>query len=359
MAIKASSQLTVIDLTDAYSVVMTNENHTWTGTTTGVSGTQSITTTIAAYQGSDQVSCVVGDMTTPTGISAVSDGKTPSPTITITATSACTEAGSFTVPITINDDITVTKTFSFSIAYTGATGATGAAGEDGVSVTSITNYYLATDASSDVSTTTSGWSTTIQTMTTTNRYLWNYEITAFSDGSTQTTVPCIIGVYGATGATGSTGVGISSVTEYYAVSASNSSAPTSWSTTVQTMTSANRYLWNYEVITYTDGSTEPTDARVIGTYGDTGDTGEAGEDAITLSITSSAGLIFKNTSIATTLTAHVYQSGSELTSTELAELGTINWYKDGGTTAVATGQTLTISAGQVTNSASYTAQLEG
>lgn len=125
------------------------------------------------------------------------------------------------------------------------------------------------------------------------------------------------------------------------------------------MTSANRYLWNYEVITYTDGSTEPTDVRVIGTYGDTRDTGEAGEDAITLSITSSAGLIFKNTSIATTLTAHVYQSGSELTSTELAELGTINWYKDGGTTAVATGQTLTISAGQVTNSASYTAQLEG
>ena len=86
--------------------------------------------------------------------------------------------------------------------------------------------------------------------------------------------------------------------------------------------------------------------------------GAAGADALTLVITSSGGLIFKNTAIATTLTAHVYKGAAEVTGSALTALGTIKWYKDGGTTAVATGQTLTISAGDVASRASYTAQLE-
>ncbi len=85
----------------------------------------------------------------------------------------------------------------------------------------------------------------------------------------------------------------------------------------------------------------------------------AGDDAINLSITSSNGLIFKNTDIATTLTAHVYKGGLELTSAQIAALGAVKWYKDGSTTAAATGITMTISAGDVSNKASYTAQLEG
>ena len=44
---------------------------------------------------------------------------------------------------------------------------------------------------------------------------------------------------------------------------------------------------------------------------------------------------------------------------QTAALGTIKWYKDGSTTATATGATLTIDAGDVTNLASYVAQLEG
>lgn len=82
-------------------------------------------------------------------------------------------------------------------------------------------------------------------------------------------------------------------------------------------------------------------------------------DAISISITSSNGTIFKNSAISTVLTAHVYKGGTEVTGTALSALGTIKWYKDGGTTAVATGSTLTISAGDVTNKATYIAQLEG
>ena len=55
----------------------------------------------------------------------------------------------------------------------------------------------------------------------------------------------------------------------------------------------------------------------------------------------------------------MYKAGAEVTGSSLTALGTIKWYKDGGSTAVATGTTLTISAGDVTSKATYVAQLEG
>lgn len=159
----------------------------------------------------------------------------------------------------------------------GEKGATGAAGK---SIGSVVNYYLATASSSGVTTSTSGWTTTVQSVSTSKKYLWNYEVIKYTDRSVaSTTTPCIIGAYGDkgnTGATGATGKGIKSVTEHYAVSASNTAAPTSWSTTVPTMTATNRYLWNYETITYTDNSTLDTTKRVIGVYGDKGNTGATG-----------------------------------------------------------------------------------
>ncbi|MED9808870.1 phage tail spike protein [Faecalibacillus intestinalis] len=96
-----------------------------------------------------------------------------------------------------------------------------------------------------------------------------------------------------------------------------------------------------------------------GPKGDKGETGAKGDDAITLYIESSNGNTFKNSDIATTLTAHVYKGATELTGAAITALGTIKWYKDGGTTSIATGQTFTVSAGDVTNKATYTAQLEG
>nr|AFN84597.1 prophage protein [uncultured bacterium scaffold00056] len=362
MATKAANQLTLIDLTDAYSVILTNEAHTWIGDTDGVSGTQTATTQIMALCGSEQVSCSVGTITCPTGIAAVSDGKTPSPTVTITATSAVTAAGTITIPVLVDDgEITINKVFSYSIAFTGATGETG----NGIS--KIETFYLTASASSGVTTSTSGWSTAPTATTTTNKYIWSYQKTTYTDGTTASSTPAIIGTHGATGATGATGEtgnGVDSITTYYLTTSAGSGVTTSatgWSTTPTATTTTNKYIWSYQKITYTDGTSEASTPAIIGTHGATGATGAAGADgadAITLIITSSAGIIFKNTSIATTLTAHVYQGGTEVTGTALTALGTISWYKDGGTTAIATGQTLTISAGDVTNSASYTAQLE-
>lgn len=147
-------------------------------------------------------------------------------------------------------------------------------GPAGKGVQTVTNYYLASVNASGITSSTSGWTTDIQNVTPTKKYLWNYETTTYTDGSTASTAPCVIGVYGDTGEAGSDGKGISSITEYYQVSTSNSTAPTSWQTSVPELTPTNKYLWNYETITYTDGTTKDTAKRVIGVYGDTGAAGK-------------------------------------------------------------------------------------
>lgn len=161
-------------------------------------------------------------------------------------------------------------------------GEKGETGNNGKSIGSVVNYYLATSASSGVSTSTSGWTTTVQNVTLENKYLWNYEVVKYSDGTVaSTTSPCIIGTYGdtgKTGATGATGNGIKSIKEHYAVSTSNTVTPTSWLDDVPVTNPVNKYLWNYETITYTNGTSVDSKKRVIGVYGDTGKDGAKGAD---------------------------------------------------------------------------------
>ena len=47
-----------------------------------------------------------------------------------------------------------------------------------------------------------------------------------------------------------------------------------WTTTPQETTPTKKYLWNYQVINYTDGTTQIVQPRIIGTYGDTGEAPE-------------------------------------------------------------------------------------
>ena len=165
------------------------------------------------------------------------------------------------------------------VCITGNTGAQGPQGATGKGIKTITNYYLASASSSGVTDATSGWTTTIQSISASKKYLWNYELITYTDNSTSKTAPCIIGAYGdkgPTGSAGTAGVGISSITEYYQVSTSNTTAPISWVTTVPTLTSTNKYLWNYEKITYTNSTSKETAKRVIGVYGDKGATGPTG-----------------------------------------------------------------------------------
>lgn len=207
----------------------------------------------------------------------------------------------------------VVNTTPCIIGTHGATGATGpqgpqgATGSAGKGISSITEYYLATTASSGVTTSTGGWTTTIQSITSSKRYLWNYEVIRYTDSSTTTISPRIIGVYGNTGATGATGPqgpqgnkgdtgvqgpqgatgatgnGISSITNYYLATTASSGVTTStggWTTSVQSITTSKKYLWNYEVISYTNGSTTKTTPHIIGVYGNTGATGAQGVSVV-------------------------------------------------------------------------------
>jgi hypothetical protein len=227
----------------------------------------------------------------------------------------------------------------------GATGPQGPAGSSGRGIKTITEYYLISSAKTGITTASSGWSTSVPTMTATNKYLWNYEKFTFTDNTTATTTPKIIGIYGdkgttgatgpqgpqgnagatgpqgpqgatgpkgpqgATGATGPQGVtgnGIKSITNYYLATASGSgvSASTSgWTTTVQAITASKKYLWNYEVVTYTNGSTYQSAPCIIGVYGDKGATGATGA-------TGPSGIIVSSTAPSNPKVGQLWQTAS-------------------------------------------------
>lgn len=70
---------------------------------------------------------------------------------------------------------------------------------------------------------------------------------------------------------GQDGKGIVSQTDYYAVSSSATTAPTSWTAnTPPAFTDANKYLWKYTHTVYSDGSYTDTTPGVVGVKGDAG-----------------------------------------------------------------------------------------
>lgn len=235
MAIKAADQITITDITDAYSVILTSEAYTFLGDTSGAITGQSCTTQAVAYCGATQCTSVSVDqtkITKPSGITAevTSGNGGPAVTITISVNSKITEACEVIIPVVV-DGITVNKKFSIAIAKTGANGQNGKDGTNGTN----------------------------------------------------------------------------------------------------------------------------------GKDGAPGKDGANGEDALTVSVTTSNGTVFKNNSGSTELTAHVYKGGVEQTISDAGvvanNLGTIKWYK--GTTLTATAKKITVNASQVDNVQAYTCQLEG
>lgn len=198
-------------------------------------------------------------------------------------------------------------------------GQDGSDGTDGVSITEVVNYYLATDVNTGVTRQTDGWTEDVQTISSDKPYLWNYEEVKYSNTLSTYTEPCIIGTYGTQGEQGSAGVGITSIVEYYALSTTTTRPITGWSTDLPSMDATNRYLWNYSVITYTNGNTSGsvTDALIIGVYGDS---------VLSVEIQADNGTLFNAKATSTTLNADVYLGVKQLT---VSATGVV---KDGATT---------------------------
>lgn len=284
MAIKSADQITIVDVTDAYSVMLTSEAYTFVGGTSGVAAGQSCTTEAVAFCGSNQctsVNVTAADIVCPTGISAtVENSGTSKVKITFRTTATIADACEATIPVVV-DGITVNKKFSFAVAKTGTNG------QNGTSVT------------------------------------------------------------------------VKSTSVTYQVGTSGTTKPTgTWSEDIPSVGNG-QYLWTKTVVTYSDGKS--TEAYSVSYKGTNGTNGKNGADAITMTITSSNGTVFKNNAGSTVLTAHVFVGGVEQSITDAGvcgNYGTVKWYKAGSTTAVATAKTYTISAADVNNMLAITAQLE-
>lgn len=175
----------------------------------------------------------------------------------------------------------------------------------GTSITTDTLHYLATSADSGVTINTQGWTTTVQSMDSTNRYLWTYHTYHKASGQSINTQPVITGVYGQqgqqgpqgpqgeqgeqgeqgpqgeqgetgatgpqgpTGATGATGpqgptgpagsdgddgVSVTAVQpQYYLSTSPNSATGGAWSTTLAYET--GKYIWTRDKISYSNNTT--------------------------------------------------------------------------------------------------------
>ncbi len=459
MAVKSSDQITILDVTDAYTVILTSDSYTFPGTTsTAKAG--STTTQIIAMRGPEQVPATVDltEITKPNGVTITKDNDATSPTLTISVTTSVTAAGNVKIPVHI-EDVTFEKVFSFGIAFTGApgTGATNVlTGSDSVSIpcdkngntsgtmnitipfagylgasrkactltdptlpsgmtkksntdatTSADGSYVITVASgSNLGGNASGEITltfTCNGQTFVKKFSWAKSLTGATggkgdpgnNGTSATSIVCgneavtiACDKDGKTKAAstivipfaGYIGTSRAACTVAYSTlpsgitlaSGGNKAATTSadGSLTLNVAAGsnlgANATMTGEITLTFTCNSQTfvkkfswaKSLTGATGQKGDKGETGDAGADAITMAIESSNGIIFKNTSIVTTLTAHIYKAGQEVTGSDLTALGTIRWYKDGGKTAVATGQSLTINAGDVTNRANFEARLE-
>lgn len=359
MAIKSADQISIVDLTDGYSVTLTSDGYTFPGTVSAAKA-GSCTTQIIALRGSEQVPATVNlnNVTKPTGITVTKDNNATSPTLTITASTSFTTAGVVMIPVVVDGDITINKAFSVSIAFTGAKGDQGDKGDDGDPGKGVASVAITYQGSSSNTTAPTGtWQSTPPSVSQ-GQYLWTRMIFSYTDGTTSDPVYSVA-KQGSTGGTGTaggrwyTGTGITGTSTTATVFSGSG---------VSSAVVGDMYLNTSTFNTYrctVAGAASAAKWVYAGNIkGGKGDQGDPGADAITIAITSSNGTIFKNSAIETTLTAHVYKAGVEVTGSALTALGTIKWYKDGGSTAVATGATLNITAGDITNKATYIAQLE-
>ena len=352
MTVRAQNQVTILDITDAYSVILSNENQTFREVAYN-SGTaaETTTTTVYSYRGDTNVYSYVGsdyigsthanDDGVYITIENTKTDETSNPNpgqdleITIHIPQGLTNSGVFSIPIQLYESSSIsgatplaefTQDFSYSVAKYGNTG------ESGVSPTIYELDYTGTLFSFDndsATYTAPKINNTVKITVTAHSQTGDAAIQPYS-GGTITVTP-----YSANGTAGSSSTNTTSVDIIPSVT---SGSPT--------------YLYYIATLTV-DGVI--VDRQTIGTTRQ----GANGEDAYAIDITSTNGFVFKNTAISTTLTAHVYSGGTEITSiADLQALGlTVNWY-EGSTLVTSNSLTKSYTTGVVTDMLHVTAKLE-
>lgn len=367
MAVKHSAEVSVYDVSDAYSVTLTNEAATFKATSDTKLGTAGTATTRPqAFQGADPIACsvtaadcVCSDTTNVTvAVNNTGDNATW-PLITITVGANATAGGTVTIPVVIGsgtDAITIEKVFSYSIALKGTQGATGTRGAVWYTGTAITGTSTTPTVFSN-----SGISAAIvgdMYLNTSTSYTYQCTVAGNASTAKWAYVESLKGATGGTGPAGTaggrwyTGTGITGTSTTATVfSGSGVSDAVVGDMYLNTSTS------NYYRCTVAGAASAAKWVYAGNSKGTKGDKGDDGDDPYTLSITSSAGTVFRNNTGTTTLTCHIFRAGAELGSVPSGMA--VKWYKNGTYLTGKDGLTLAVSASDVDSKAAFRAQLEG
>jgi uncharacterized protein YoxC len=184
---------------------------------------------------------------------------------------------------------------------TGPAGQDGQTGPQGKSVSRIQEmYYKSTSSSQTIGGTWvslyPGWSE--------GYYIWTKTRTIYTDNTYSDTEP-VMSTDTTTGWTTIEGIGITNVDVLYYLSTSNqTTSGGSWVSTVPAY-DPDKYLWTKTRTTYSNGFSDESAPMCV--------SGDKGEDATVLQITSSNGLIFKDTSLTTVLTVAIYHGEHRIT----------------------------------------------
>lgn len=323
MAVKAQASQTLVDLTDGFSVSLSQDSVSWNGGVSSLGSQKTVSIDVSAYQGSSAApsfsigTCVVSDSTNCTA-------SVSGTTVTITVKAAATTGGTVTIPVNITANgstVTINKTFSYGISLKGNAG-----------TTYYTYIRYATDSSGSGMTPTPSAST---------KYIGIAVVTS-------STAPSSASSY-----TWSKYAGTDGSSSYTHIRYATDSSGSGMSSTP---TAATTYVG----IAVTNSSTAPT---TPGSYTWSKYVGDDGDPALVLSITADTTVLKNNTGTAT-LTAHVYYGGNEASISNAgvvtlngSTLGTVKWYEGTSTTGTAA-KTHEVSAAGITNTLTVYAKLE-
>lgn len=159
------------------------------------------------------------------------------------------------------------------IAKDGNDGSDGIAGKDGVGIKSTTITYAS--STSGITKPTSGWSSTIPSVSAGN-FLWTKTVWTYTDNTSETGYSVA-----KMGETGTTGNGIANTVITYGLSTSETTEPATWASNMPVLVKG-MYLWTRTVQIYTNGkSTTSYQKGYIAKDGAQGLPGTPGKDAQT------------------------------------------------------------------------------
>lgn len=239
-----------VDGNDAYTVILTNENHTFAGNTTSAIASE-IECNIIAYKGTTQIAATIGTITgQPTGMTtSLLNNETVNAAFRVSVTSSMvTKNGVLNVPITVDNKV-FTKKFTYGLALDGEDGKDGGRWYSGTSITGTSTTATVFSGS--------GISSAVEGDMYLNTSTYNtYQCTLGGDASTAKWVY----VNNIKGVHGDTGKGVSSIVNQYYLSTSNTTQTGgSWSTTVPPYVE-DCYYWAKSRIVWTDNTETDTTA---------------------------------------------------------------------------------------------------